>query len=483
MRSHPAVLIIAVLLTAGGSEAAPVARDPIEGRWLGTAGAERERIEIGLEFKRDADGKLNMRLTQPISNYFDVDAGGEVERNGDRLEIDALALSMKLSGDRLEGTFPGPNSPAQLRRVEELPQELAPPQVSTGPGPRWQTRLGGQVYASPVIADGVAYVGTTGGVMNAVNVADGSMKWTHSTGAPIFGDVAATTDAIYFVADHGFLVKLDRADGKLVWRYDLGDRTSTRVLPHPTVYDWDWHAPKPLVTTDSVFVGAGDGSFHAVKPGDGSRRWRFHSNGKIRNGAASDGTQVFFGSADHHVYALDATSGKENWRTDTGGEVDATPVVHAGRVLTGNRAAALHALDAKTGKSDWRLYFWGSWVESTPVVVDNVIYIGSSDLRRVSAVNPANGHVLWRTDVHGWTWGTPLVIGDRIYAGAAGGTPYFVKHVASFNTLDRKTGKILQRWPLPDTGGHQWGIAGSPVLAGDSVIVASIEGSLLSFPR
>ncbi len=91
MRSHRAVLFVAALQMAGGSEAAPAAHDPIEGRWLGTAGSERERIEIGLEFKRDADGKLVMRLTQPISNYFDVDAGGEVERNGDRLEIDALA--------------------------------------------------------------------------------------------------------------------------------------------------------------------------------------------------------------------------------------------------------------------------------------------------------------------------------------------------------------------------------------------------------
>jgi len=135
-----------------------------------------------------------------------------------------------------------------------------------------------------------------------------------------------------------------------------------------------------------------------------------------------------------------------------------------------------------SGQLAWKLFFWGSWVESTPVVRDGVIYIGASDLRRVSAIDPADGRVLWRTDVYGWTWGTPLVTDDRIYAGAAGGTPYAFRHVAGFNTLDRKTGKLLTRWPFPDGGGNQWGIAGSPAASGNAVIVATIAGSLYAFP-
>jgi hypothetical protein len=50
------------------------------------------------------------------------------------------------------------------------------------------------------------------------------------------------------------------------------------------------------------------------------------------------------------------------------------------------------------------------------------------------------------------------------------------------STLDRKTGMMLTRWPLADAGGHQWGIAGSPVRSDDRVIVATIEGSLYAFP-
>lgn len=475
--------LLASTLAFGGHALAAAVADPIEGKWLGTMGSPRERVEVGLEFRRDDQGKLTLRLTQPIMNYFDVDAGGELRRDGNKVEYEALALSLTLDGDRLVGTLPGPNSPAELRRVKSLPREQAPPRVPTGPAPRWQTRLGGQVYASPVVADGVAYIGTTGGVVNAIHTRDGSHAWAYGVGAPVHGAVALAADALYLVADDGYLHKLDRASGKSQWRYALGDAATPRVLPHPAVFDWDWQGAQPLVAGDTVYVGAGDGGFHAVDAASGERRWRFDTRGRIRNGAALAGERVVFGSADHFVYALERASGKEAWRFDTGAEVDATPVLHEGRVLVGNRGPGLYSLDAATGAQQWRLYFWGSWVESTPVVHDGVIYIGSSDLRRVSAIDPADGRVAWRSDVYGWTWGTPLVIGERIHVGAAGGTPYVLRHVASYTTLDRRSGRILTRWPLPDTGGHQWGIAGSPAADGDQVIVATIEGSLYAFPR
>lgn len=483
-RSRAAIL---VLLLASGigpgwtaePSAASVTRDPIEGLWLGTVEAPKERIEIGLDFRRDETGALRARLTQPIMNSFAADAGA-ARREGARVLVDDLNLALTLKGDTLTGNYPGVNAPATLRRAEALPQAPAPPAVPTGPGPRWQTRLGGQVFASPVVHGHVVYVGTTGGVFNAVDARDGTFVWAFRAGAPIFGAAAVDADAVYFADDAGVLFKLDRSTGKELWRYEIG--TATRVLPHPTVFDWDWQGAQPLVADGVVYIGSGDGSFHAVDAAAGQRRWRFETRGKIRVGAALDGARVIVGSDDHFVYALDRTTGKQAWRFDTGAEVDATPVVHDDRVFVGNRGAGLRALAAPSGREIWSQFFWGSWVESTPVVRDGLLYIGSSDLRRVSCIDPEDGRVLWRTDVHGWTWGTPLLTAERIYVGAAAGTPYFIKHVASFTVLDRTTGAIISRWPLPDTGGHQWGIAGSPVRSGDTVIVSTIEGALFGFP-
>jgi outer membrane protein assembly factor BamB len=469
------------LLACSASAAGSAARDPLEGKWWGKAGSAREQIDVGLEFRRGADGKLALYLTQPISNYFSVDTGGDVQRDGDRVVHAGLHLSLQLQGDDLVGNYPGPNSQARLRRTQSLPQEMPPPRLPEGPAPRWQTRLGGQVYASPVVADGIAYVGTTGGIVNAVDTRDGKLMWTFVVGKPIYASVAVTGDAVFVTSDNGYLYKLERAGGKERWRYRLGDEETRRVLPHPSVFDWDWQGAQPVVAGDTVYAGAGDGGLHAVNSEDGTRRWRFDTRGRIRNAVAVDGERLYLGSTDRFVYALDKASGRELWRQDTGAEVDAVPVVHEGRVLAGNRGAGLLSLDAATGETRWRLYFWGSWVESTPVVRDGVIYVGSSDLRRVSAVDPQDGRVIWRSDVYGWTWGTPLVTDTHIYVGAAGGTPYFVRHQASFSVLERKTGKLIRRWPLADDGGHQWGIAGSPVMGVGCVVVVSLAGSMYGF--
>ena len=468
------------LSTVLASAAAP-APDPIEGFWLGTAGTDKEKVDVGFEFRRDAAGKLMMKVTQPIMSYYGLDAG-EAKHDGDRITNESFALSLTRKGDTLTGTFPGPRSTASLHRVDALPPAPPIPDVPTGPAPRWQTRIGGDAYASPIVVDGVAYIGTTAGVMNAVKTDKGDLAWTFDAGGPIFGAAAVIDDALYFVCDNGFLYKLNRADGKERWHYDLGDRATARILPHPTTYSWDWQAPSPVVADGVVYVGAGDGGFHAVDANSGQRKWRFATSGKIRTSAAIDGARVVVGSTDHFVYSIDRASGKEVWKFDSHADVDGAPLIDGGRVFIGNRGVGLHALASDTGKELWRLFFWGSWVESTPTMRDGVLYIGSSDLGHVSAINPGDGHVIWRGNVYGWTFGTPLVMDDRIYAGAAGGTPYFIKHDAGFVTLDRKTGKMLTRWPFADTGGHQWGIAGSPARSGDSVIVATIAGSLYAFP-
>ena len=472
----------AALLAVSPARAAPT--PDLEGKWVGAAGVPgREQIAVGLEFRRDADGALKLYLTEPMLNMYGVANTGRLERDGDKVVVPDFAMSLTLDGDTLEGTYPGPNSRAVLRRSTTLPQPPTLPDVPRGPGPRWETRLNGQVFATPAVADGVVYVGSTGGVMNALKTRTGERVWAFAAGRPIYGEAAIDGDAVYFVCDNGYLFKLKRASGEEAWRYDLGDSRASRVLGHPTVYDWDWQAPKPVVAGGVVYVGAGDGSVHAVDAISGAARWRASVQGRVRNTAAVDATRVIVASTSGVVHALDRAAGKPLWTHDTGAHVDTAPVLFDGKVVVGNRGFGLTALQADSGERVWRTYFWGSWVESTPRVVDGVLYIGASDLRRVSAIDARDGNVLWRTDVFGWSWGTPLVTADRIYVGAAGGKPYMIDHAASFTVLDRRTGRMIERWPLAEVpGAFQWGIGGSLAQDGDTIVATTLEGAVYGFP-
>jgi outer membrane protein assembly factor BamB len=180
---------------------------------------------------------------------------------------------------KLVGTYFPLNAPISLERTSKLPAEVPVPDLPRGPGPKWQTKLGAPIYAAAAVRDGVAYVGTTGGMFYAISLKDGQFVWPFAAGRPIHGEALVGAEHIYFVCDNGFLFKLDRRTGKEVWRYDLGDVQVPRTLPHQVVtnsgdFDWDTHASRPTLSDDVLYVGSGDGSMHAVKDATGERVWR-----------------------------------------------------------------------------------------------------------------------------------------------------------------------------------------------------------------
>ncbi|HET7535448.1 MAG TPA: PQQ-binding-like beta-propeller repeat protein, partial [Candidatus Didemnitutus sp.] len=330
---------------------------------------------------------------------------------------------------------------------------------------------------------GVAYVGTAGGVFHAVRIADGSLAWTFSAGRPIFGEALATADAIYFVCDNGYLFKLARDTGKELWRYDLGDAQVSRILPHPDVYDFDYQAPRPTIADDVVYVGSGDGSFHAVGAADGKRVWRVQSKGKIRTDAMVQGANVIFTTNDGLVCAVERATGHEVWQVDRKAPVTSSPVIVGDRIILGGRDSQLQALDPATGKQLWSVGFWGSWVESTATAAGDKFYLGSSDLRRVACYNPKDGRMVWRTDVFGWAWARPLVVGNKVYLGTSGARPYPVRHLAALCALDRTRGDLVWRWPLPEPAGEfHWGFAASPAGDNDTLVIGALNGTLYGFP-
>ncbi len=508
-------LIISFLLAAQVASAqaptTPLApsggRDPIEGKWLGTAGFPDDRIEVGFEFKRNEKGELKAHVYQPVLNFYGLELPGVVTREGATYVLKEHATTLTLRGETLEGTYFSLNAPISLHRTATLPSEVPVPDLPKGPGPKWQAKLGGAVYARAAVRDGTAYVGTTGGLLYAVRVSDGGFVWAFVAGRPIHGEALATDAHLYFVCDNGFLFKLERATGREVWRYDLGDARISRALPHQVLddigvgeFDFDSTAPLPVLADGIVYVGSGDGSFHAVIAESGKPLWRYVNDGgkaedlsvpwskqgtrKNRTDAVLDGPRVIFGSFDHHIYALDRQTGKEVWKKDTHAEVTGTPALIDGKLILGNRGGLLCALDPVTGERLWRTTLWGSAVESSAVPGSGTqFYIGSSDLRRISLMDAKDGRVLWRADVFGWAWPPPTVGGKLVYASAIGANPYQMRHLGSLAALDRETGKIAWRWPMPEWPGS-WlnGFAASPVIEGRMLIVGGLDGTLYGFP-
>lgn len=65
--------------------------------------------------------------------------------------------------------------------------------------------------------------------VKAIASADGALEWTFSAGKPIHGAAAIDVDAVHSVCDDGYLCKLARGDGRLLWRYTPGDAAVSRI--------------------------------------------------------------------------------------------------------------------------------------------------------------------------------------------------------------------------------------------------------------
>lgn len=476
------ILATLSLAAAAGVRATP-APHPLEGIWTGTVTAPQGEAEIGFRFQRDAAGKLVLTMHMPVMHLYDQVVGPYVEEHEGGYRIPFLDTAWRLQGDTLTGTFALGRLPMRLTRggaFSPRPPASAPPPAA--PAAHWSYPLGAPSWASPVVQDGIVYVGASDGRFHAVRAQDGTGLWTWSGPHRIDGQAAVHEAAVYFVDGAVALVCLDRTSGALRWREPLHDAAIAGGPPKPNP-TFNRRTATPLVRDGVVYAGSTDGGLYAIDARTGARRWRFAAGAPIHSGLAADGDQLTFGTMDGTLVTVDR-DGHEIARAKAGGAIVTTPLLVAGRAIVGARDYQLYAFDRGTGTVAWRYSYWFSWIESPPQLRDGVVYVGGSDFRRVTALDPADGRALWSTDVRGLAWGAPALTEKRVFIGTVAQRPALLAHEAGLVALDRRTGAVLWRRPAepPPAGAPMWGYAGSLAVDGERVIAAGLDGQLIALP-
>src|SRR5262249_31056586 len=160
-------------------------------------------------------------------------------------------------------------------------------------------------------------------------------SWKYKTGAPVMGRPTVDGAHLYALSDDGYLYKLDRKAGKLVWRFDTHGGSVARDMPGLKSATYDYLASAPAVAEGVVYVGSADKRLYAVDATTGQERWHFDTQGIVRSTPSLAGGLIYFGSYDHHVYAVDAKSGAPVWTVDTLEPVVSSPLVTGGTVYIG----------------------------------------------------------------------------------------------------------------------------------------------------
>lgn len=104
-------------------------------------------------------------------------------------------------------------------------------------------------------------------------------------------------------------------------------------------------------------------------------------------------------------------------------------------------------------------------VESSPAVVEGLLYVGASD-RRVYALRTSDGTELWNYSTEAGVSSSPAVVDGIVYVGSSD---------SSFYALNASTGGFVWSYTAGDI------ISSSPVVVGGVVYVGAYDGKLYSF--
>jgi outer membrane protein assembly factor BamB len=306
-------------------------------------------------------------------------------------------------------------------------------------GVKWSFRTAGAVIASPAVHGDTLYVGSTGGVLYALDRMAGTEKWKYDAKARISSSPAVAGGLVYFGAFDGNFYAVSESTGQLSWKFKTagehrfsathlhGSQPATETMPDP----FDCYLSSPVVANGVVYFGSGDGNVYAVDAAEGSLKWKFKTGDVVHaSPAIADGT-VFIGSWDSFFYALDASTGDLKWKFKTGEDPDihnqqgiqSSAAVVDGTVFFGCRDAHLYALDEKTGEKKWSYSTKGSWVIASPAVRDGKVYFTTSDTALLLAADAKKGDILFSLNFKGWPlFSSPAIAGDVIYVGSNAGT-------------------------------------------------------------
>ena len=265
---------------------------------------------------------------------------------------------------------------------------------------KWRFATGGTVHSSPAVSNGIVYVGSYDKNLYAIDAMTGTEKWRFAMGGAVVSSPAVSNGVVYFVSKDHHLYAIDAVTGTEKWQFAMNGAVDS----------------SPVVMNGIVYVGSWDKSLYAIDAVTGKEKWRFYTGGWVDSSPAMMNGIVYVRSDDKNLYAIDAVTGKEKWRFYTESYGGSSPVVSNGIVYLGCTNNNLYAIDAVTGTEKWR-FMTGGYVKSSPAVSNGIVYVGSYD-KNLYAIDAVTGKLHWRFKTEGEVHSSPEVANGVVYIGS-----------------------------------------------------------------
>ena len=322
----------------------------------------------------------------------------------------------------------------------------------------WSFKDGVRTVSSPIVYEGVTYWVNRRGHVFGVNLAgekvfDYDMK-TSVEATPIIHD-----GVLYIGRIDGILEAIDLQRADTLWTFEtLGQISAT-----PNLVDFQGQK--------AVVFGSYDNYMYVVDQVSGKELNHFESGYYINGAVAIWQNHVLFGGCDAWLRLIDCQSGAQTDSLEVQAYIPASPAIKGGYAYVADYAGDVYELQLKNGK----IYAHKMLVEATsadgsltsvPAVSDDAVFV-LPDGRHIVAISRESGKELWKYMLKGNTGdSSPLVCDDKVIVCTSTGI---------VSILDAKDGTL--KWEY-DTGEQ---ILGSPAVIKDHFFILTTKGTLLCF--
>ena len=315
--------------------------------------------------------------------------------------LNAGCGSLKLDRPLRVGKTDWPTFARVSSRINATTERITPP-LSLD----WEYDItGGIGNGSPLIVDSLLIVGNLRGELYAINAYTGKRRGWVSFGGAIQGSpvVDGSTVIVPCSNSRQSLIAYNLFEGKLTWEREYGDIEVSLLL-----------------LDQKIYFGNTQGVFYCVDKANGEMVWKYEiqENTKlkgIRSSPACEGKTVIFGAEDGNVYALDALTGKQRWRFQTSASIVASPAVMDGSVYIGNLEGVFYSIDLMTGQPKWK-FSAGTSIYASPSLANGLVIFGTTG-GTMFALNNDDGSIAWETNVGSVVNSGAVVSGDLAYVG------------------------------------------------------------------
>lgn len=296
----------------------------------------------------------------------------------------------------------------------------------------WDFATRGRIYSSPVVDDSTLYIGSNDSCLYALDKFNGSLKWKFRTEGQIKSRPLLFNGSVIFNSTDGLVYSVDKKNALVLWQFRTNGEKKLDM--------WDYYLSSPAYYDSKLYLGSGDGNIYALDPNSGRLVWKFETEGIVHATPIIHNNKVYVGSFDGYFYALNTKNGDLVWKFRTigdayfpKGEIQKGATIHNNAVIFGSRDFNIYALDTETGRGLWNMKEKGSWIIAKPLVVDEIVYFGTSDSHRFCGLNVKNGDEEYNFPLNMRVYGDAILFESDIYFGCFNGKLY---------RLDKSKGKL-----------------------------------------